>query len=254
MSSRTIFMDKYQEGYDEYDKQVDVASRTFRSTKNGQPISLEKWNAAVNRMYPMSLKEEHGFPLIRVKGKMRRRSLARLVCAGDPRVVADIGTESGHIARLFLDRVEKVYCVDLDPQMVERAVASLDSPKVVGRVSGADRIDLPGSSVDVLLAASILEHLADPVAAVREYRRVVRDGGRIILSVPNDWAIVRIKQLLQALGLGWIQGKLARGLAMGHIRVFSLKSLRSVAQEGGRVLRCGYLLPHFLDLFAMVRR
>ncbi|MCP4592208.1 MAG: class I SAM-dependent methyltransferase [bacterium] len=254
MSSGMIFEDTYQEGENTYHKHVDMATCAYRLTRNGEPVSLEEWNAAVNRLYPMSLKGEHGFPLIRVKEWMRRRSLARLVSASNPRIVADIGSEAGHIVRHFLDGVDKVYCVDLDPHMVDRALTGLASSKVVGCVSGAEAIDLPDASVDVLLAASILEHLADPAAAVREFRRVVRDGGRIVMSVPNDRAITRIKRALQGLRIGWIQGKLARGLAMGHIGVFSLESLRSVAREGGTVLRCGYLLPHFLDLFVVVQR
>jgi SAM-dependent methyltransferase len=40
-------------------------------------------------------------------------------------------------------------------------------------------------SYDALLAAHVIEHLANPVAALREWRRVLRPGGRLLLVVPH---------------------------------------------------------------------
>ena len=50
-------------------------------------------------------------------------------------------------------------------------------------VHGAiDAIPLDDASFDVVLCLQVLEHVPDPAAAVRELRRVVRPGGRVLLS------------------------------------------------------------------------
>jgi SAM-dependent methyltransferase len=67
-----------------------------------------------------------------------------------------------------------------------------DAGEVVGfDVPGNPRADVHGTidaipigdaSFDVVLCLQVLEHVPDPGAAVRELRRVVRPGGRVLLS------------------------------------------------------------------------
>jgi SAM-dependent methyltransferase len=45
-----------------------------------------------------------------------------------------------------------------------------------------ESIPLEAASFDLVLCLQVLEHVPDPAAAVRELRRVVRPGGRVLLS------------------------------------------------------------------------
>jgi len=45
-----------------------------------------------------------------------------------------------------------------------------------------DAIPVDGASFDVVLCLQVLEHVPDPAAAVRELHRVVRPGGRVLLT------------------------------------------------------------------------
>ena len=51
--------------------------------------------------------------------------------------------------------------------------------------SDLTRIPLRSNSVDVLLSGYVLEHLADPVAALREFYRVLKPGGTAFIWTPN---------------------------------------------------------------------
>lgn len=53
----------------------------------------------------------------------------------------------------------------------------------------ADAVPLPDGSVDTVLCTQVLEHVADPERAVAELHRVLRDGGMLILSVPQYWPL-----------------------------------------------------------------
>lgn len=47
-----------------------------------------------------------------------------------------------------------------------------------------EALTFPDASFDAVLCIEVLEHVGDPVAAVREMRRVLRPGGRLFLTVP----------------------------------------------------------------------
>jgi ubiquinone/menaquinone biosynthesis C-methylase UbiE len=51
-------------------------------------------------------------------------------------------------------------------------------------VSDITSIPVPDASFDVVLCSEVLEHLPEPVAAIREFSRVLRPGGTLLLTAP----------------------------------------------------------------------
>lgn len=54
-------------------------------------------------------------------------------------------------------------------------------------VARASLLDLPfkAGTFDIVFSSEVVEHTPDPAAAVRELYRVVKPGGRLVLSTPN---------------------------------------------------------------------
>jgi SAM-dependent methyltransferase len=48
-------------------------------------------------------------------------------------------------------------------------------------------LDIADHSVDYIASFETLEHLADPDALLAQFHRILRPGGRVIVSVPNEW-------------------------------------------------------------------
>jgi SAM-dependent methyltransferase len=62
------------------------------------------------------------------------------------------------------------------------------SDKAAGRTiicDGSDLSLLPDDSYDFILSSHNLEHIANPVKALREWQRIVHPGGALILVLPN---------------------------------------------------------------------
>lgn len=249
-----IFEETYDLGGRRFYKRLNLETGETVLQVDDEALSIDQWNRYVNQFFPMSLKSQHASGLIRCKERSRIRSLARLVVAEQPKVAADIGCEAGHIAALILPHVETLYCVDGDPAMVAEATHRLGADRAQAVVSDILAIDLPDNACDAVLAASILEHVVEPERAVAELKRITRPGGRLVISVPYDLAVVRIKRLLRAFGLGRILGPLAKGLAMGHVQLYTGKRFVKIASAAGTVLRSGLLPPFFLDYYAVLRR
>jgi 2-polyprenyl-3-methyl-5-hydroxy-6-metoxy-1,4-benzoquinol methylase len=49
-------------------------------------------------------------------------------------------------------------------------------------------VDLPEGSFDVILSFETLEHVDDPEKLIAQFHRLLTPGGRLIVSVPNDWS------------------------------------------------------------------
>lgn len=48
--------------------------------------------------------------------------------------------------------------------------------------------EYPEGSFDVIISFETLEHVEEPVKLLREFFRLLTPGGRVIVSVPNDWS------------------------------------------------------------------
>jgi SAM-dependent methyltransferase len=55
---------------------------------------------------------------------------------------------------------------------------------VIDQIVDAHDMPFDDSFFDAVLAIEVVEHLADPAMAIREFHRVLRCGGRAIISIP----------------------------------------------------------------------
>lgn len=250
---QVVFEEVHELGGQRFYKRLNYETGEAELSVDGRTLSLAEWNRFVNQHFPMRLKSGHSNPVVRWKEQSRIRSLARLLTEEKPAVAADIGCEAGHISAHILPHAGRLCCVDSDPGILVEARRRLSSDRVKTIASDVTSIALSNGACDAVLAASILEHVLELDQAVLELKRIVRPGGRLVISVPNDLAILRIKRVLRRFGLGRMLGPLARGLAMGHVQIFTHRRLRELAARAGSVLRSGYLRPFCLDIYAVIR-
>ena len=114
--------------------------------------------------------------------------------------ILDLGCGNGISSRLLNRAGFDVVGTDISPLFLEdaRNWESLhDKPKL--RYQVCDVLELPfeDESFDVICSNELIEHLPDVETALKEMVRVVRKGGRVVLSGPNlcspltslfDWA------------------------------------------------------------------
>ncbi len=94
--------------------------------------------------------------------------------------VLDVGCGPGSITAGFAGLVApgSVLGIDASADVVAQAAAAhADVANVAFHEGNVYDLDAPDESFDVVHAHQLLQHLADPVAALREMRRVVRPGG-----------------------------------------------------------------------------
>ena len=134
-----------------------------------------------------------------------------LVEGADPRpgqTVLDIAAGTGDLGFAAADRVGqegRVISTDFAPEMVDVARRNGEArgvSNVEHRVLDAERMELEDDSVDGVVCRWGYMLMADPAAALKETRRVLRDGGALAFAVwrtpdLNPWAAVPGMTLVQ---------------------------------------------------------
>jgi len=99
----------------------------------------------------------------------------------------DVGCGDGYWTARLARRCRALACgIEVDALAV--AAASREHPQHAWRVARAEDLPFPGAAFDLVVSLSCLQFIADAARALREMRRVLRPGGRLILTADAmDW-------------------------------------------------------------------
>jgi SAM-dependent methyltransferase len=155
-----------------------------REQWNKDGAAWRRWNATLDRWYGEPTRQM--LDLARVQTGQRILDIA--AGAGEPAVsAAERVGASGYV--LATDISEGI--VELARQVAEeRGIKQIET-----RAMDGEQLDLPDASFDAVVCRLGLMYMPHPVTALREWRRVLKAGGRVavvVFSTPdrNSWGAV----------------------------------------------------------------
>ena len=146
--------------------------------------------------------------------------------------VLDVGCGTGVVARLAADRVGGGFVAGLDVNPAMLAVAlkrAAHEAEIDWYEASADAMPLPDDAFDVVLSQMSLQFMDDRIGALREMRRVLAPGGRLVLNVPSP-----TPPLFGAFAEG-LANHIDAQMAGFVLHVFSVdhETLRALTEEAG---------------------
>ena len=169
-------------------------------------------------------------PSRRERGYFRspRARIVALVPATARRIL-DAGCGEGIVGAMLKAQASGRYVVgvELDPEAAQCARTRLD------RVYQGDvqemELDEPPASFDCLIYGDVLEHLVEPLKALQQHRPLLRQGGHIVVSVPNVqfyyvlWSILRGRWTYTDRGI----------FDRSHLRFFTRREVQRLLSDAG---------------------
>ncbi len=163
-----------------------------------------------------------------------QRALRALADLPEGAVVLEAGCSQANASLLAAERGLRAVGLDREWRALAYARRKHERGDLALLCGQAEQLPLADVTCAAVLALEILEHLPDPSAALREMWRVLRPGGRLIISTPNaDFAHERLPSYArrpptQAAGQG--------ADAEGHLFAFTLAELRELVRSAGLVV------------------
>lgn len=151
------------------------------------------------------------------------RLVVRLGLAGD---VLDYGAGVGNLAGLLeaMGIFRSITAADIMgrppelPDGIAWVACDLNSPT-----------PLPGNSFDAVVSAEVIEHLENPRAVTREWFRLLKPGGGVLLSTPNNESLRSFVSLVVRGHFAGFTG----GSYPAHITALLRKDLSRALTEAG---------------------
>jgi ubiquinone/menaquinone biosynthesis C-methylase UbiE len=96
----------------------------------------------------------------------------------------DIGTGPGQLAFYLAGAGFNVTGLDISPEMINNARKRSEEMElsIDFRTGDAEHLDFPDNSFDVVVSRNLIWTLPNPDLALKEWHRVLKPGGRIIVS------------------------------------------------------------------------
>ncbi|HEV2801776.1 MAG TPA: class I SAM-dependent methyltransferase [Pyrinomonadaceae bacterium] len=141
----------------------------------------------------------------------------------------DVGCGRGEVVRAAAERGWDAEGCDISAEFVRYA---REKNGVRAHAATLEQMQYPDASFDAVTLVEVIEHLYEPATTVRELSRIVRPGGVVYLSTPNEESVYQSLGNLyyKARGRDWVVN-LCPTWNLYHIHGFSPRSLRYVLEE-----------------------
>ncbi len=181
-------------------------------------------------------------------------ALRRAAGEGPLERVLEVGPGSGVYLPLLSELAATAVASDIEPAFLERA-REIAAGRSNIEVVLDDIVDsgLPSRSFDLVLCSEVIEHIPAPLAALESMHRILRPGGRLLLSTPHRYSPLELAGRVAFLpGVVAVVRRIYREpvLPTGHISLMSGGAMRRALSAAGFTIERSWATGVYLPLVA----
>jgi ubiquinone/menaquinone biosynthesis C-methylase UbiE len=150
------------------------------------------------------------------------QALAHLLLTMIPSIdVADLGAGEGTLSQILAKNARKVIAVDISERMVEvgsKLAKDQGFTNLEYRLGDLEEPPISENSIDLAIFSQALHHANSPQKAIAAARRILRDGGRLVILDLLAHGFEQARELYADLWLGFSEVELFRLLGQAGFR------------------------------------
>jgi ubiquinone/menaquinone biosynthesis C-methylase UbiE/predicted DNA-binding transcriptional regulator len=142
------------------------------------------------------------------------QALAHLFLTMIPAIdVADLGAGEGTLSQILAKNARKVIAIDISERMVEvgsRLAKDQGFTNLEYRIGDLEEPPIADNSIDLVVFSQALHHANSPQKAIAAARRILRNGGRLVILDLLAHGFEQARELYADLWLGFSEVELVR--------------------------------------------
>ena len=139
-------------------------------------------------------------------------------------VVVDVGCGTGFLSKGFVGIAHQVIGVDSSEEMLTQVRNNLyQAANFEARNGQADRLPLDDGEADLVVGNMILHHCPNPLAAIKEMARVLKPGGRLLLTDLDKHEHEEVREEHKDLWLGFDREDLKKRFELAGLKNVEVK-------------------------------
>lgn len=208
------------------------------STRFDNESQFIRWNEEMASKYDPEAYHLRSNFLIRWIERRRVKTVLRFLSATPHDPVLEVGCGAGNV----LEQVPsgRIHGIDLSTFLIKKSQRRLANRRAILARAKGEQLPFAAGKFRKVICTEVLEHVTKPQDVVREMARVAAADAVLVISIPNEVWINRVKRIITALGL-------ARWLLRGenedsysspeqmtdewHLHSFSLALLKEVVND-----------------------
>lgn len=96
--------------------------------------------------------------------------------------ILDAGCGTGWFSKKAAEKGAVVVSMDVGDKLLSKVAQKCNSERVVGSVLN---IPFDDNTFDFVISSEVIEHIPEPLAAIKEMSRILKPGGVLALTTPN---------------------------------------------------------------------
>jgi len=168
--------------------------------------------------------------------------------------IIELGCGAGHI----LDKIKagELFGVDISEHMIKKAKERLKDRAVLylGDCQNL-QLAIKSQKFDKIIISEVLEHVPSPEKVVEQAVSIMQNAGSIVISIPNENLINKIKGFLRAVKiLNRFFGNLSKKMdEEWHLHKFDLRLLKQITKGKLKIIKVKRIPFFFLPIRYVVK-
>ncbi len=147
----------------------------------------------------------YSLPVVSIMPKLRVKKILEELGDINRKIVLDVGCEAGYVSNRIVKKGAHVVAVDIcKPALVafKQRVGGSEKKNIYGPiVASAHRIPLKSGCIDFIVCSEVIEHIPYTRQLLKELARVIKKGGKLVLTFPNEKMREKVYPIVKFFGI-----------------------------------------------------